>query len=70
MGYKTPMGRIVYREDGTLHTVKYRVCIKVEKKNKILVVKWDPFVSVQVVKKLWGMWGLMWKKGLLLLQGL
>jgi hypothetical protein len=43
MGYKTPMGIIVYREDGTLHTVKYRVCIKVEKKNKILVVKWDSF---------------------------
>ncbi len=37
------MGIIVYREDGTLHTVKYRVCIKVEKKNKILVVKWDSF---------------------------
>lgn len=43
MGYKTPMGRIVFREDGTLHIVKYRVCTKVEKKNKILVVKWDSF---------------------------
>jgi len=43
MGYKTPMGRIVYREDGTLHIVKYTVCTKVGKKNKILVVKWDSF---------------------------
>jgi hypothetical protein len=52
MGYKTPMGRIVYREDGTLHIVKYRVCIKVEKKNKYLLLNGIPFVSMQVVKKL------------------
>jgi hypothetical protein len=32
--------------------VKCKVCTEVEGKNKILVAKWDSFVSMKVVRKL------------------
>ncbi len=40
---KLPWAELFARENGTLHIVKCKVCIRVEGKEKILVANWDSF---------------------------
>jgi hypothetical protein len=56
---KLPWAEFFIREDGTLHIVKCMVCIEVEGKYKIFATKWDSLCKHAIVKKLWGIWGLM-----------
>ncbi len=38
-----PWVELFIRKDGNLHIVKCRICIEVERKDKLLVSKWDSF---------------------------
>jgi hypothetical protein len=41
MVVKLAWAKLFIGEDGTLHTIKCKVCTKVEGKNKIFGAKWD-----------------------------
>ncbi len=41
MTTKPPWVELFIREDGSLHIVKCRICIEVEKKDKLFACKWD-----------------------------
>ncbi len=38
---KTPRAKPIFNEVGLITSMKCRVCSKIKKKNKVLVVKWD-----------------------------
>jgi len=44
--------KLFIKEHGSLHIVKCKSFIKVKGKDKLLDVKWDYFLSMQVIKKL------------------
>lgn len=56
--------------NGSLHTINYRIFIKVEGKDKLLATMWDSFCKHVGRKKTKKKLGLMWKKGLVLFQSL
>lgn len=62
MATKLPWVELFIMEDGSLHIVKCRICIKVEKKDRLFVHKWDFFMSMHIIRRLIGLWGLNVKK--------
>jgi hypothetical protein len=40
---KFPWTWIAYMEDGSLHIVKCKICIEIERKDKLIVLKYDFF---------------------------
>jgi hypothetical protein len=42
LGQPNYLGWVACGVDGLVHTVKCKICLEVEHKNKILTAKWDP----------------------------
>jgi hypothetical protein len=51
MATKLPWVELFTTEDGSLHIVKCRICIKVEKKDILFAHKWDFFYEYAHYKK-------------------
>ncbi len=54
--------------NGNLHTVKCRICNEVEGTNKLLLLKWDCLYKHVGCKKVERILGLMWRKGIGIIQ--
>ncbi len=62
MGNKFPWLALQIGFDGHVHIVRYKVCLDMEHKNKLLTFNWDSFQKYMNCKKIEKAW-MGWKKG-------
>jgi len=53
---KMPWAKPIFNEVGMVTFVKCHVCFKIEKKDKVLVVKWDSIEKHAIKGKFSGLW--------------